>query len=200
MAARLLVLTAIASACATSDSGHKVLRPVTPELRAHQGENPLVHVQLRDSTQGVLDDDGNVIEEAPRPTSFAFVAFKDGTIAFEDLSCGWPGPVTLRRLEPPALESFRAFVLERCPALPQTTSDCSHSGSLEVTCLNGNQRIVSADGCEGQSDEGAPRLAAAREFARRLGITALLDRRPPCDARPTVSSYGEIDVTINRRP
>ena len=91
----------------------------------------------------------------------------------------------------------------RCPALPQTSSDCSHSGTLEVSCVGGHQRFVSQDGCEGHGEEGAPRLAAAHELARQLGVADLLrGPRGPCDTRARVGrgpSVEEIDLTSSAR-
>jgi hypothetical protein len=173
-------------------------RPATPELRAHQGETPLAHVRLLERRDGDLGEDGNTIEAGPTQ-SFAFAAFADGTVAFEDLRCTVPGPVTIRRLEPARLANLRAYLTVRCPPLARYEPHwCSHSGTLEVSCVSGKKRSSALDECEGGRGE-KPLIDLANELAQQVGAADLIGPRVPCPKGEHAHGdfFEEIDLTVN---
>jgi hypothetical protein len=123
--------------------------PMTPALRSVQGRVPLVHLAR-----------GPWSEQRPHDASYELAVFADGTLVYEGHRCVKLGGLVLMRLDEDRLGGIRRFLAGSCVGLDSTTDDelCPDSGTLRVTCSNGDQVLSGSDQC--RHDRGAGKRLA----------------------------------------
>ena len=111
-----------------------IVGPSVPELKARQGQAPLVHVAFDTDTAGQLEP-----TVGSRRATFEVAVFPDGLLAFDGGACAKTDDLAIRRLDAERLSVLRSAIDDFCPQIARLTGgDCSHGDELAIACSKGD--------------------------------------------------------------